>query len=333
MHNRIVFENRLPGSPSTEWDVNGAGTQDIQGFATRASLLPGETVSFKVRLANPEPFRIDIFRLGYYGGLGARKVGSAALVSSSGTSAALVSSYAQILASRQPDCHREDEGVEVPTQLVDCGNWAVVASFAIPLDATTGLYFGRATLLNPNDNWRTDDSPKRFDPNHAMVGRDPLLPPDGSLPHAYGAAGRNRPRNALTLPRASHIWFVVRELPAAVGSHAWAAGRPDRDLLFQTADLTWQAYNGYGGYTTYGSFDYPREHAPARRLLNLSEPGHQQRRAYKRSLNTPLITRDYRACNMPLHAEYPAIRFLERNGFDMHYCAGADLATSRAAPL
>ena len=77
---------------------------------------------------------------------------------------------------------------------------------------------------------------------------------------------------------------------------------PDRDLLFQTAELTWQAYNGYGGYTTYGSFDYPREHAPARRLLNLSEPGHQQRRAYKRSLNTPLITRDYRACNMPLHA-------------------------------
>jgi len=50
-------------------------------------------------------------------------------------------------------------------------------------------------------------------------------------------------------------------------------------------------------------------------------------------LNTPLITRDYRACNMPLSAEYPAIRFLERNGFSLHYCAGADLATPRAAPL
>ena len=66
--NRIVLENQLPGSPSTEWDVNGAGTQDIQGFATRASLQPGQTVSFKVRLAHPEPFRIDIYRLGYYGG-------------------------------------------------------------------------------------------------------------------------------------------------------------------------------------------------------------------------------------------------------------------------
>ena len=60
-----------------------------------------------------------------------------------------------------------------------------------------------------------------------MVGRDPLLPPDGSLPHAYGAAGRNRPRNALALPRASHIWFVVRELPPT------ANDGPDRDLLFQ----------------------------------------------------------------------------------------------------
>ena len=214
--NRIVLENQLPGSPSTEWDVNGAGTQDIQGFATRASLQPGQTVSFKVRLAKPEPFRIDIYRLGYYGGAGARKIGSAVLVS-----------IAHTLAARQPDCLREDEGAEVPTQLVDCGNWAVVASFAIPSNATTGLYFGRATLLTPNDNWRTDDSPKRFDPSHAMVGRDPLLPPDGSLPHAYGAAGRNRPRNALAMPRASHIWFVVREPP----STAAEGPGPDRDLL------------------------------------------------------------------------------------------------------
>ena len=148
--NRIVLENQLPGSPSTEWDVNGAGTQDIQGFATRASLQPGQTVSFKVRLAHPEPFRIDIYRLGYYGGTGARKVGSAVLVSSD----------AHTLAARQPDCDREDEGTEVPTQLVDCGNWAVIARFAIPSNATTGLYFGRATLLTPNSNWRTDDSPK-----------------------------------------------------------------------------------------------------------------------------------------------------------------------------
>ncbi len=30
--NRIVEENKLPGAPSTEWDVNGWGDPSIQGF-------------------------------------------------------------------------------------------------------------------------------------------------------------------------------------------------------------------------------------------------------------------------------------------------------------
>ena len=42
--------------------------------------------------------------------------------------------------------------------------------------------------------------------------------------------------------------------------------------------------------------------------LNLSEAGHDLRRAFKRSYNTPLLTRDYRAVNAPLGCEYPAIR-------------------------
>jgi hypothetical protein len=273
--NRIVLENQLPGSPYTEWDVNGAGTQDIQGFATRNSVEVGETVSFKIKLASPEPFRVDVYRLGYYGGAGARKIGTAKLRGG-----------ANKVAARQPRCHTDDS-----TQLMDCGNWGVIATFELPDNATTGLYFARATLLNPNDNWRADDSRLKYDPHHAVAGRDPSLPPESSLPHAYSAAGKNRLRNALTLPRASHIWFVVRDPPAT-------GALPDRGLLFQTADLTWHAYNGYGGYTTYGSFEYPREHAPFRTMMNVSQPGHELRRAYKRSFNTPLITRDYRAVNM-----------------------------------
>ena len=44
----IVAENCMPGAPPTEWDVNGAG-HEVEGFATRASLLPGYTVEFKIR--------------------------------------------------------------------------------------------------------------------------------------------------------------------------------------------------------------------------------------------------------------------------------------------
>jgi len=33
--NRIVAENELAGSPSTEWDINGAGDPTIQGKLTK----------------------------------------------------------------------------------------------------------------------------------------------------------------------------------------------------------------------------------------------------------------------------------------------------------
>jgi len=103
------------------------------------------------------------------------------------------------------------------------------------------------------------------------------------------------------------------------------------DLLAQTADLTWHAYNGYGGLTTYGSFDYPREHEPDRAYFDLGDPDHQTARAFARSLDTPLITRDYRSVNAPLGPEYAAIRFLERNGYDVHYATGAAMATAAGA--
>eukprot|EP00656_Telonema_subtile_P019956 TRINITY_DN21146_c0_g1_i1.p1 TRINITY_DN21146_c0_g1~~TRINITY_DN21146_c0_g1_i1.p1 ORF type:complete len:457 (-),score=119.82 TRINITY_DN21146_c0_g1_i1:108-1478(-) len=47
-------------------------------------------------------------------------------------------------------------------------------------------------------------------------------------------------------------------------------------------------------------------------------------RAYKASLNRPHATRGYRAVNMPLNAEYPLIRFLEKQGFDVVYWSGLD---------
>src|SRR5688500_4648677 len=72
--NEIVVENQLLGSPQSEWDVTGAGDLSIQGFATDMSVDQGGTVRFKVDSKNTADHRIDIYRMGYYGGLGARKV-------------------------------------------------------------------------------------------------------------------------------------------------------------------------------------------------------------------------------------------------------------------
>src|SRR4051794_11069682 len=68
--NRVVAENCKPGSPASEWDVAGAGSPDIQGFATDISANAGSTIHFKIKTP-ATAYRLDIYRMGYYGGGGA----------------------------------------------------------------------------------------------------------------------------------------------------------------------------------------------------------------------------------------------------------------------
>ena len=292
VENAIVRENRLAGSPSTEWDVNGAGSDDIVGFATAMSYLPGSEVQLKISSAESS-FEVDIYRLGWYGGLGARKVGSATVLSGE---------------SPQPECADVDE-------VVDCGIWGVRATYKLAPEAASGLYFARMTLANNDAQWRADASKTTYDPVHVQEGRDPLLAPEEG-PQTF--ASKFKLENSLERPRASLAFFVVKA-PDADEKY---------DLLFQTSDTTWHAYNGWGGLTTYGSFEYPLRHAPNRTFI--AEAARTER-AYKRSYNTPLVTRDYRAVNAPFGAEYPAIRFLEKLGLNMHYISGSDMADSKIA--
>ena len=50
-----------------------AATITIQGFATEISVDQGETVFFKINTLSSQ-YRLDIFRMGYDRGMGARKV-------------------------------------------------------------------------------------------------------------------------------------------------------------------------------------------------------------------------------------------------------------------
>ena len=47
--NEIACENTKPGNPESEWDISGAGSASIQGFATDISVNQGATVGFKVK--------------------------------------------------------------------------------------------------------------------------------------------------------------------------------------------------------------------------------------------------------------------------------------------
>jgi len=268
--NAIVAENCLAGDPATEWDINGWGDPSIQGFGDDISIAAGETIDFKV-LTDADDYRLDIYRMGYYGGMGARRVDSIE------PSAALPQT--------QPDCLTVEE-----THLYDCGNWSVSASWRAPVDATSGIYFAR--LVREDEvvpgTWRND----RFGPSPQ---------PEGSLNDPAWYRSKARMANALREPRASHIYFIVRDDEGA------------SDLLFQTSDMTWQAYNRYGGHSLYGRLN------PQRPRAHGGPP-----RAYKVSYNRPFETRDYRAVNLVFNAEYPMVRWLERNGYDVSYTTGVD---------
>ena len=115
--NAIVAENCLPGNSPSEWDISDEGDLTIQGFATDISVDVGQTIAFKIA-TEATNYRLDVYRLGYYGGLGARLV---AVVQPSVP-----------LPQSQPQCFND-----LSTGLLDCGNWAVSATWAVPARPTS----------------------------------------------------------------------------------------------------------------------------------------------------------------------------------------------------
>jgi methionine-rich copper-binding protein CopC len=128
--NAISCENSQPGTPQGVWDVSkGAGTT-IQGFADPFSVNLGGTEHFKIE-SPATSYSIDIYRMGYYGGDGARLVTSV-------TPNVTVS-------QNQPACN-----TNTATGLVDCSNWGVSASWTVPTNLVSGVYFAHI--------YRTDGS-------------------------------------------------------------------------------------------------------------------------------------------------------------------------------
>ena len=267
--NGVIAENCKPGNPSTEWDINGAGDLTIQGFSTDISYSFGETAQFKIDTDSAD-YRVDIYRLGYYGGDGARFVET---VRPSGP-----------LPHQQPDC-----AIDWDVRLYDCGTWAVSASWEIPEDAVSGVYIARLVRQDGDVTWRVDH------------GRGSERPP-GEGPHAYGSLGLGQLRNPIKEPKASHIVFVVRD------------DASQAEVVMQTSDPSWVVYNQYGLGSSYRGFTETGESVGGRNAIA----------ANKLSYNRPLMNRDFSSINQLFDAEYPLIRWLERNGFDVTYISGLD---------
>jgi hypothetical protein len=125
---RIRHENELPGT--RDWMTTKVAVDPktryrspwIEGFASRTSVRPGESLTIHVSTNPPSNFRVAIYRLGYYQGHGGR----------------LVMELAPIKGSVQPD---PPIG---PNRLRQCA-WAPCAEITIPVDWTSGVYLGKLT--------------------------------------------------------------------------------------------------------------------------------------------------------------------------------------------
>ncbi|KQR12190.1 DUF4082 domain-containing protein [Cellulomonas sp. Leaf334] len=122
--NPIVCENSRTGTDPDVWDIDGAGDEGIQGYATDISVNVGSTVQFKIK-TDAVNYDIDIYRTGWYGGDGARFITSVPSPS---------------VRQNQPGCVSDDD-----TGNYDCGNWAVSASWAVPTTAVSGVYLAKLT--------------------------------------------------------------------------------------------------------------------------------------------------------------------------------------------
>lgn len=257
--NQIVEENaRTDGRmPQSYWDVEHSTV--IEGYTTDFSVNAGNDVDFKINISDDpgSDYMVEVFRLGYYGGDGAR----------------MVASWTNTNGTVQPDAM-----FDATTGTADAGNWSVTDTWEIPEDAVAGVYLARVQRLDESGN-----------------------PIEGAV---------------------NQIPFVVREDDRAA------------DIVLQTSDTTWHAYNGWIGNNgeiganfygdSSGTIDHP----------DIDSAGDfAQDRAYAVSYNRPFITRGINgeqggpaagAQDYLFGAEYAAIYWLEMNGYDVSYMGGVD---------
>jgi hypothetical protein len=130
----IRRENARPGA--LDWQLtnvrldrrNGYRTSLIEGYCSHQSITVGETLRLLVSVNPPARYTIEIFRMGYYGGRGAR----------------LMTTIGPLDGKPQPD---PEVG---PNRLREC-RWEPSAELPIPADWPSGVYLGRLTRVAETD--------------------------------------------------------------------------------------------------------------------------------------------------------------------------------------
>ena len=242
--NPIQTENLKTGT--TDWQLgNPALNHEIEGYASLTSVNRGGQINLYVNTTDPT-FTIDIFRMGWYGLAGGRRVMSTITLSG----------------ITQPACPQDST-----TGMTEC-TWTnpyvlnVPGSTSDPTNWASGIYLAKLT---------------------------------GQL------SGKQ-----------SYIVFVVRD-----------DSRPSKFLFVQNV-TTYQAYNYWGGRSLY-TFNSTPASAQKVSFNRPYAPGPQAGAGYGVGAGEFLTAYAPNGETYPAGWEYNAVRWLERQGYDVTYATSLDL--------
>jgi hypothetical protein len=143
--NPIQTENALGGTQPSEWLPPPTPPAAIEGWASEVSVLPGQQVHLHISTNEDDRYRVELYRLGWYGGLGAR------------------------LVTCSPSCGGDEQGqhrvATIRSGLIRA-DWPVTDTLSIPANAVSGYYYALLRVTSGGD-----DSDARG--SVAFVVRDP----------------------------------------------------------------------------------------------------------------------------------------------------------------
>jgi hypothetical protein len=129
--NPVYCENQQAGT--TAWQLNTSSTysaQTLSGYASAPSVALGESISFYIR--SPGPYTIQIFRIGYYQGKGAR----------------LLDTDSQASGQSQPNCRWLEAGTA--NEYYSCDNWTNPVQYFANPSWVSGVYLALLTATSAN---------------------------------------------------------------------------------------------------------------------------------------------------------------------------------------
>jgi hypothetical protein len=163
-NNPIIAENARPGTNS--WQIPGGkeATTQIQAYASATSVSPGQKLIFYVSTQTEgTSYALEIYRLGWYSGLGGRLM----------TSQAFLTAHAQ--GYYDPVNHRlvgcNSCNFDTKTDLVEA-NWQPSYTLTVPSDWTSGVYLAKFIDANGMQTYVPFDVHGNFTSRYVAVTSD-----------------------------------------------------------------------------------------------------------------------------------------------------------------